>query len=329
MDTKKQHGQFFTTGNPFRHPAFTLWATHFPSDSVILEPYAGANGLIAMLREVGLAKRYSSFDIAPAEATVVLRDVIKDFPKDYKVCVTNPPYLAKNSATRSQTPIPPLEGYDNLWKLATVRCLENCDYVAAIIPESFITSGLFTDRLESVISLNFKMFEDTDQPVCLALWGPEKSSSYLIYKGDKSLGTNLSLEKKVNKLLPKVEPIKTSFNDVAGKIGLKAIDNTLSPSIQFIPSNEIATKEIKVSSRHRTRIAIDSKIPADKIIARANLLLNEYRVITSDVFLTSFRGIREDGSFRRRLDWASAKRILEVAISLESVANHKDNNKGK
>jgi hypothetical protein len=326
MDTKKQHGQFFTTGNPFGHPAFSLWASNFPADSNILEPYAGANGLIKMLREVGLAKNYSSFDIVPAEVSVVKRDVIKDFPKGYKVCVTNPPYLAKNSATRSNTPIPPLEGYDNLWKLATARCLENCEFVAAIIPESFITSGLFTDRLESVISLNFKMFEDTDQPVCLALWGPKKSPSYLIYKGDKSLGTNLSLEKKVNKLLPEVPAVKTSFNDVKGKVGLKAIDNTVSASIKFVPASDIAAEEIKVSSRHRTRIVVDSKIPVDKITSRANLLLDEYRVITSDVFLTSFRGIREDGSFRRRLDWASAKRILEVAVSIENSINNTKSN---
>jgi hypothetical protein len=166
-DDKRVKGQYFTLHSPFKHEAFIKWAEQFDINENILEPYAGANNLIWMLQEIGLAPTYTSFDIDPQEESVKYHDTISDFPTGYKVCVTNPPYLAKNSAKRRNIAIPNLGEYDNLWKLATALCLKNTEYVAAIIPESFITSGLFHERLQSVISITNKMFDDTGQSVLL------------------------------------------------------------------------------------------------------------------------------------------------------------------
>ena len=136
-----------------------------------------------------LYNKWACFDISPAEENsvpeidVIKRDTIADFPKDYKIAITNPPYLAKNSATRRGL-VYSGEPYDDLYKKSLEVMLNNCDYVAAIIPESFITSKLFHNRLHIVISLACKMFDDTDCPVCLALFNPANETSnddFVIY----------------------------------------------------------------------------------------------------------------------------------------------------
>ena len=314
MDAKKEYGQFFTANDPFTHPAFKEWAKQFPKDSVVLEPFAGANHLIDMLQKQGLANRFTSCDIQPAHKDVRKRDTLKSFPQGHDVCVTNPPYLAKNSATRSNTPIPDLQGYDNLWKLSVHLCLDHCSYVAAIIPESFITSKLFKDRLYAVISLPTQMFSDTDQPSCLALWNPRKTESYEIYSGDKLLGTNLELKAKMIKILPKIkEPGKVTFNVSDGEIGIQAIDNTKKDSLAFVKGDFFAKSEVSGSNRTFTRVTVESNKSPDEIIAKANKLLHRYRKDTGDVFLTAFKGLRDDGKFRRRLSWDVARKILQEA----------------
>lgn len=314
---KKRRGQYFTTTSPFGLPAFAAWAAQFDPEETVLEPFAGSNGLIPMLREQGLAPSYASFDIEPAESTVRMRDTIADFPRGYSVCVTNPPYLAKNSATRSGLALPPMEGYDNLWKLSVSRCLAHCDFVAAIIPGSFLTSGLFQDRLQAVVSLNFEMFDDTEQPVCLALWGPHHTSGVFdVWQAGKRLGSSTALRRRVDGLLPAPrQPVDIQFNVLDGQIGIRGVDGLTGPSIRFVPAFDIPAAKVKESARFLTRIKIDSPHDPELIIAEANVLLARYRMLTADVFLTSFRGIRKDRQFRRRLDWASARRILEVAVN--------------
>lgn len=319
-DDKRTKGQFFTLESPFKHVAFYQWASQFDAKENILEPYAGANNLIWMLQELGFASTYSSFDVDPQEESVVLQDTIADFPTGYKVCVTNPPYLAKNSAKRRGIEIPDLKEYDNLWKLATALCLDNAEYVAAIIPESFITSGLFRSRLQSVISIPNKMFDDTDQPVCLALWGPENTDDFDVYRGDKKLGTYNSIKAKIDSLLKvdaeKTEGIKIIFNDPQGKLGLIATDSTSGPGIKFVKGNTIDSKKIKVSSRHSTRITIENAgILEEDLIDNLNKIVDKYRTLSEDVFLTSFRGVRKDGKFRRRIDWDTARKIILAGLS--------------
>lgn len=144
------------------------------------------------------SNKWKCFDIDASHSTkefpVIERDTINDFPKDYNVCITNPPYLSKNSATRRHLDFPDTE-YDDLYKLCLEKMLENCKYVAAIIPETFITSGEFTDRLFSVISLNCKMFDDTDCPVCLAMFIEDKTEDFQIWRMNEFLGNYKDLKK--------------------------------------------------------------------------------------------------------------------------------------
>ena len=47
---------------------------------------------------------------------------------------------------------------------------------------------------------------------------------------------------------------------------------------------------------------------------RCNQYLTWYRENTQDVFMTSFKGLRKDGRYRRRLDFETAKAIMSTVL---------------
>lgn len=305
---KRRSGRYYTVGNPFDRVPFRDWACRagLPRQ-VILEPFAGRNSLIHHLEGMGLCQECRSYDIAPAARDVVRRDTLRDFPEGYSVCITNPPWLAKNSATRRGIPF---EGapYDDVYKAALARCLTNCRHVAALLPESFLNWGRLQERLQAFISLPAELFADTRQPVALALFGPDTGQDPVLWSGDRCLGT---LNRLRDCLPPR--PLTRSdavFNCRDGNLGLIAFDNVREASIRFCAAEEIDPGEIKHSSRFITRIRVN--LPVDIVLC--NRVLREFRHQTGDMFLTPYRGLRKDGCYRRRLDYATARFILARAV---------------
>jgi len=303
-DCKRSNGRYYTSGNPFRNEPFIDWAkiAGLP-DKHILEPFAGSNSLINMLSDMGLCKQASSFDISPADSDVVMRDTLEDFPQGYEICITNPPWLAKNSSTVRGLPYPKCK-YDDLYKYALGKCLDNCPYVAALIPESFITANLFQDRLHTFISLTSKMFNETENPVGFALFVPDSICDVDIWSGTEWIGP-LSM---IRKLRP--EPIKVGiavqFNNPDGNVGLIALDNTKEASIQFCDVAELANYKVKTTGRHITKLMVDGQIR----IREWNKIMDAFREMTHDVLMTCYKGIRKDGKYRRRCDWSLARGII-------------------
>lgn len=330
MAQKRLHGQFFTTTNPFNVDPFHKWLKGVPAYRGLefLEPFAGANNIVCMLQDLGYANAWSCFDIEPADKDenassfpVKKRDTLQDYPRGFKVAITNPPYLAKNSATRRGLPFPATD-YDDLYKVAVALMLEHTPYVAAIIPESFITQGLFHSRLQCVISLPCRMFEDTEVPVCLALFVPEErkqaKSDFEIYSENRLVGRYSELC--AHLVAPKGTLIAWKFNESSGLIGLRAVDSQTGPSIQFVRGELIDEADVKPTSRSITRIAADiSPAQAQKVIEVANKLLAERREKTKDTFMTAFKGLRHDGRYRRRLDFAQARDLLNLAAQQTGV----------
>lgn len=307
---KREFGQYFTAYNPFKNDGFLDWAKECNlNKETILEPFAGSNNLIAMLQEMGLCSKFKSFDIEPKNRFVIKRDTLKNFPTCFKVCITNPPYLAQNSAKRRNLEFPNIV-YDDLYKYSLEKCLENCDYVGAIIPASFFNANLFRERLSHYILLNSKMFNDTEHPVCLALF-KKYSDDIDLYNDNKYLGKLSDLNKK----LPQSNlNMDIRFNIPNGNLGLIAIDNTIEPSIKFVNGKEISPDRIKVSSRSITRIMIPTKYKINNIIEKLNYNLNRFRQETYDLFLTPFKGLRKDNCYRRRLDYKLAKKLIEETL---------------
>lgn len=73
---------------------------------------------------------------------------------------------------------------------------------------------------------------------------------------------------------------------------------------------------MKATSRSRTRIGgLHRSRNTERIVEEANKILAERRSATGDVFMTAFKGLRKDGKFRRRLDFAQARDILNMAAA--------------
>ena len=320
---QRAHGQFYTRANPFVLRPFKRWlakAARGPQDTV-LEPFAGAGHIPELLREAGFKLPWACFDIDPpgqlasAHAwPVEVRDTLSDFPQGFRLAITNPPYLARNSASRRGLPYPDT-AFDDLYKHALAVSLAQVDYLAAIIPESFLTAGVFLDRLDAVISLPWPMFDDTEHPVCLALFNPPGAPAPArAYSGNQSLGP-LS---RLRAALPQVASHMARpwrFNDPRGSIGLVAIDDHRGPSIAFVPGRKIPASQVKPSSRALTRIAgLPKGLAATDVIAQANAQLAHLRATTHDLVLTPFKGLRADGRYRRRLDFSTARGLLDLAV---------------
>ncbi len=328
-ENKKIKGQFFTITNPFNINIFYKWLKLIPEDcrQLFLEPFAGSNNIVKMIEDLDIVGQWDCYDLETSDVNASPKnkihkcDTLANFPINHHVAITNPPYLAKNSATRSKMNFPECE-FDDLYKLSVYIMLQNLDYVAAIIPESFINANLFHDRLYAFVSLTCKMFDDTDCPVCLALFIPENQkkdivphlddNDFFVYRQNKKLGTYQQLE--ANKPSPKISVV-WRFNDKEGNIGIRCIDGTVSPSIEFIRGEEIDKDKIKISSRSLTRVSgLPIDIDLNLFLKKCNKKLIEYRENTSDIFLTSFKGLRKDNFYRRRLDFANAKVIMNSVV---------------
>ena len=308
-NNKRSKGQYYTVGNPFNLFPFVEWVDECRlSENVVIEPFAGDASIPKLIKSANIDVRdWVMFDIEPKSDKIHQSDTLSNFPSNYKICITNPPWLAKNSAKRQKIDFPEECRYDDLYKYALERCLTHCDWVAAIIPESYIRSDLFFDRLSDFVSLlgnTGQMFDDTQHPVGLALFIPDRTDSIRVWRDSELLGTY----KKLKQFLPSYSNNKNiKFNESQGNIGLIAIDNTIEPSIRFCDASEIPDDYVSPQCRSKTRISADFVPNLDAY----NRVLNQIRENTSDVFMTAFKGIRKDGLYRRRLDWALARSIID------------------
>jgi len=281
--SKRSRGEYYTEGNPFTLQPFLDWSKRVDlTNQIILEPFAGANNILKSLHAIDLCNEFAAFDVNPTNNSVMYRDTIEDFPQGYRVCITNPPWLARNSATRRGLKFPTTT-YDDLYKQCLELCLQHCPAVAALIPASFLHSKLFRDRLETYVLLHDRsLFNDTDNPVCLALFGSESTNEVNIYYDNEYIGELTVLERMIP--VPKSQKL-IRFNDVRGELGFIAFDNTLEPTIRFCHAADIAQYPVKVSSRFFTRIYVANN---DYSIESLNSAVGEVRESTKDLFLTPF-----------------------------------------
>ncbi len=327
---QKQLGIFYTHKNIFKSVAFIKWFNQIPKEkrSHILEPFAGSNGIIKLLDKLGYADNFTSYDIMPRDQAVQYKDTLIEFPKGFSIAVTNPPFLAKNSAKRKGFDID-FGQYNDMYEICMAKCLENVEYLAIIIPESFITNKEFDkSRLFAVISLAEKrIFKDTEHPVCLALFNPQKTNDYEIYLNDDLIGTASEMLEIENEILltslEKIQKYDVIWHHKKGQIGFTTIDATdKRKKIKFYLGEKIPEEDVNHAARLRTRILLidkNTKKPikineTKRIINFLNEELDEYREVTGDIFLTAFKGLRDDGRYRRRIDFTKARQIFDSAL---------------
>ncbi len=153
------------------------------------------------------------------------------------------------------------------------------------------------------------MFADTEHPVGLALFGPALQVGALsvkIWRNNQFLG---ELEELRSHLPLPSRNREIVFNEPTGNVGLIAVDNTVSASIRFCPPAELEGYPVRYQGRSITKL----NVPWQVDVAELNAHLANIREKTHDVFLTAFKGLRRDGQYRRRLDWALARAIVDAA----------------
>ena len=331
MDEKRQYGTYYTKQSPFELRPFIEWAQEARLDShTILEPFAGANNIVCLLQEAKICSEFACYDVKKkpkhndkSMPSITRRDTLKSFPQGYHACVTNPPWLARNSARRRGLAFDVPARYDDVYKYALELALANCLYVAFIIPATFLRSGLFRNRLKSFILLEKKnMFTDTDNPVCLALFAPEPGRAD-VWINDERAGYLDTMEKRHNQMQGMFHPnnrkIKIRFNAPGGVLGLRGVDDTRQASIRFCMGSELEYRSVKHTDRSITRIDIAgaNSIITEKMIKDLNKTIDKFRHDTRDIFLAPFKGLREDGRYRRRLDYATARGMISRCMLQE------------
>ncbi len=323
MTKKVELGQYFTNKNVWLQPQVVEFILSTGKKD-ILDPFAGGGDIFKALTDLG----FTSFSGLDIDETLHWKnnDSLKSIPKSNHLLVTNPPYLAKNSAKRKN-----LSAYDyffnntysDLYQIGLEKCLLSHDYIVAIIPETFILTDLFIDRLHSVTVLEDNPFEDTEFPVCVVCFTPDKVKQTLVYKNSTYIG--LLQDLKTKQKTPNKQ-YNMVFNDPTGNVGLRGVDGVKGTEhIKFCLPEELnySPDKIKHSSRAITIINVDLNENIEEVIVKANEILNTYRSETADILMAAFKGNTKENKRRRRLDFQTARAILEEAIN--SVHNKPNN----
>lgn len=316
---KVRRGSFFTKGASWLLPQVVEFM-QAGRPQVILDPFAGGGDLLRAAEGV-VSAECRGLDIAPGLGWAV-NDSLQSIPALADgLIVTNPPFLARNSAKRKRV-FESVEKYfgrwEDIYQTALDKCLEAAPRVVAIVPETFINSIYPKDGCVSISILEENPFDDTDCPVCVLCMerGARSLADVSIYRGAEKLGSLAHFESMRLRPLGRHE---ISFNVPQGEVGLRAVDlpDPAKP-IRFYMAEDLdyPVEKILHSSRLVTRIAMPG-VPSrflPTVVARANGLLSDFRMATQDCTLSPFKGNTKDGSRRRRLDYSTCRAILERAM---------------
>lgn len=315
-------GQFFTIGSEWLKPQIKKFIKDSGS-TIAYDPFAGEGHILNASHLYGIEK-VVGLDIDESLGWRA-NDSLKNIPKiKNAIIITNPPYLAKQSASRKKMDLSEYFSqsiYDDLYLISLDRMLDAQKYVVAIIPESFINSSYKRKHLlYSITILEDNPFSDTDAPVCVVCFdGVAKNYNEIkIYKNDSYENDLEALES--IRLVPK-RNIKILFNDLKGWLGIRAVDGANDKTfIKFDFKENINydwENKIKISSRHYTLVNIDiEEEKKSEFINECNKILNKIRKESSDTILTPFKGNTKKGIRRRRLDFRLARAIMENAFEI-------------
>ena len=341
-EKKRELGQFFTRDSIWLRPHIK---SHILSLSKkyksAFDPFAGDGHLLKVSESFGFDSLGCDIDSFISQRNDwqkndSITNVIKH--KDTFV-LTNPPYLAKNSARKMKSEMIKYfeRGYvkgivdsefsilDDLFKIAIAKTINAYKDSIWIVPESGIQDieklPLWKKYLHSVTILEENPFTDTEHPVCVMIFSQDNPKQE-IWKNNKKLGkwselmnTHRMFKKGSAKL------VKMKFNDPNGNLGFRAVDGTKedgSMRIRFCLGDDLnyPRESIKISSRHLTYISVNLKeSELLETIKIANSIIDKYRKSTHDVFLTAFMGNTKERERRRRLDYKLARVIFNRAYS--------------
>lgn len=313
-------GQYFTKKNLWLKPQIIEFIKNSKC-TIAYDPYAGNGDLLRVSLEYGIIKT-KGLDIDKS-LNWEINDSLKEIPHiEDAIIITNPPYLTKYSASRKNIDIDQsyFKDHTDLYQLAIDRMLEAQNYVVAIVPETYINSKYFEKNLSRVYSVTIlteNPFDDTENPVCVVCFDNiEKIPPEVKVYADGEYLNDYSYFKAL-KMTPKND-YSIRFNVQNGKLALRAVDlSTNDKKIKFYKKEELNYDLSRVgnSSRLVTIIDLDcSDIDITELVLECNRLLEDYRNRTKDITLSPFKGNTKEGRRRRRLDYKTARCIIEEAV---------------
>ena len=325
MDNKKQNlGQFNTKNDVWLRPHIAQYIRDVGARTVV-DPFAGAGDLLYAVNDMPW-REVIGYDIDPSLGWPI-NDGLLDIPyHEDAIVITNPPYLAKNSANRND-----FEGYkyfegnnyEDLYQIAIYRVLAKYEHAVFIIPETFFNSDFFHEFIDLYTVIEKNPFIDTDCPICVVCFHKDNDFTrystplnYKIYKNDAFLLDKWQLDDILRSFNSSV-CAHLDFNNQNGALGLRAVDGVnLKDNIRFSHPKELDydINNIKVSSRAITIIDIDGVEITDDFIEQANYFLELLRFKTHDVILSPFKNNNKLGQRRRRLDYYWARKIIEKTM---------------
>lgn len=351
MEIKFLYSQFFTKEDYWiekNDQIKEFIVSNSKGSTTFLDPFFGDGDLLDALVRNNLVNNYSNFMGYDIDNLIVnnfdnvfyndsLNKII--IPEDREVfLITNPPYLARVSAKRKKYPSDLMKHYSNLendlYKVAMSKMIETGRPGLAIVPESFINSNYFlkvSSFINSITIIIPNPFKDTSVPICVVCFNGKN----LNHNADFYMNNDYVYDfNKFKEFKNKLKPARSNgiiFNDIDGQISLKAVDSTSIKDISFCKAEKFNYKKekIKISSRMMTYIKLsDENLNNNigKIVDNANKILEDLRKESADIIFTPFKGngiYKNENTRRRRLDYGSARAILEQSIELTKKYENK------
>lgn len=327
---KSNLGQFYTRNDVWLRPHIEEFIRDVGA-SVVVDPFAGHGDLLHAVKGIG-EWEVAGYDIDPDLCTDMgwtWNDSLDEIPfHDDAIVVTNPPYLAKNSAARNC-----LGSYnhfsgdncnfEDLYQIAVQRVLEKYTDSVFIIPETYFQTDLFKAYLHSYTVIEDNPFTDTDCPVCVVCFHKEtnflrlSNNNYKVYKNDAYLFSGFELTDILYQFNSTKANMPITFNDSTGMLGLRAVDGVgHQDKIRFAKPNNLGydLRKVDESSRSVTLIDVPGYTINKEFIDRANYFLGLLRLVSHDVVLSPFKNNNKLGDRRRRLDYHWARKIIEKTV---------------
>ena len=135
-------GQFFTKATSWLKPQVQQFILESRCN-IAYDPFAGGGDLLLAAKEVLGFKETIGLDIDESLKWKTNDSLINIPHIENSIIITNPPYIAKQSASRKKIDLSKyflLTQYDDVYLLALDKMLEAQNKVVAIIPESFLNS---------------------------------------------------------------------------------------------------------------------------------------------------------------------------------------------
>lgn len=284
-----------------------------PNEAQLIEPFAGSGSLIKLFP----FHNWEAYDIDPQYTNIQIRDTLIS-PPDYhnKWVITNPPYLAKNKAT-DFTIFSKYNDYDDLYKIAIHTILE-ADGGILIVPINFLADEKSKKIREEffnifdICQLNFfttQMFENTTYNVCSFAFMrktiqrsviqipttifPNKTcfTLTLAQESDWRIGgemlSNLKRCKNIFTRLTLATP--NPKEGYITNITINCIDKEKEPLHFYYAEKPYYGKESDRSiATFVSSVKLDIELQ-QKIISKANQLINEYRIECNNMCFTNYR----------------------------------------